>query len=169
MWLILTRITNRDVSHRAAFFVLDEEALQKMKARNEKKISTSRQTSLPLEREPQEGEEEGEELALEEPVQKKSNVFARCGRWLQHGISVAFFFTLRVLFGYGSVVPGEWVPADVHSESFVGRFGAVFDSTRGPQTLRVQPTYEWDANSRKIDRGSVQKAEKKMIKSNINY
>jgi hypothetical protein len=39
IWLILTRITNRDVSARAAFFVLDQEALEKIKAKNEKKHS----------------------------------------------------------------------------------------------------------------------------------
>jgi hypothetical protein len=86
-------------------------------------------------------------------------VFKRCGSWLWHGVSVGFFFLLRVLFGYGSIVPGEWVPADIHSESFVGRYGAVFRHTRGPETLQVQPTFEWNADSGKIDRGSVQDAD----------
>ncbi len=165
VWLVVTRITNHDVSHRSAFFVLDDTTLNKIKEKHEKKVSASRQSSLTLEEQHEEGVEA--QIAVEEPVQIKKNVFKRCGSWLWHGVSVGFFFLLRVLFGYGSIVPGHWVPADIHSESFVGRYGAVFSSTRGPQTLRVQPTYEWDASSNKIDRGSVQKAGKKLIRSGI--
>ncbi len=108
-----------------------------------------------------EGQEEGQTSleAPQQPPQNNKNTLAHCGRWLWSGISATFFLILRVLFGYGSIIPGKWVPADVHSESFVGRYGVVFRQTRGPQTLRVKPTYEWNSDRGKIDRGSVQPAD----------
>ncbi|PSC71772.1 T9SS C-terminal target domain-containing [Micractinium conductrix] len=59
------------------------------------------------------------------------------------------------VFGYVPGMQGEWVSPDGYEPCYVGRYGVLFETSRGPDATYSPGTFEWDPATGRYDRGSL--------------
>ena len=57
-------------------------------------------------------------------------------------------YLLKPVFGFDPDEMGEWVSTTQTEESFVNRWGVLFDSSQGPPIIYEKGTFEWDPASK---------------------
>ena len=177
IYVVKTHVVPHNIDSRQAVFVIAEEKRSRENGETEKNGETdssenesagSSPVHSPLAAETAEipkadlvSENESQsqaEAENEAPVTRRqympavvTRTYASVRKW------VGFIFQklMRYFFGLSALPEGKWMSTDHYSVPFVARFGALFQSSRGPPVKLIEGTYEFDRAVGRTDRGVV--------------